>query len=163
MASLRHDVAELDPLLPLANVAGLPSLVDASLAGRRFTMLVILTFAAIAVVLSVIGVYGLLAYLVGQRRSEIGLRLAIGASPSDVVWLFVREGAALTAVGLAAGLVGALAAGRWIASLLFAVTPADPATLAGVVCALAGAAACATYVPARRAAGVDPNEVLKAE
>ncbi len=163
IASLRHDVAGLDPLLPLANVKGLPALVDASLAERRFTTLVILTFAAIAVALSVIGVYGVLAYLVAQRRREVGLRLAIGASPSDVVWLFAREGAALTVVGLSAGLAGALAAGRLISALLFGVTPADPATLASVACALAGAAACATYVPARRAAGVDPNEALKAE
>ncbi len=161
--TLRHDVAELDPLLPLANLKGLAALVDASLAERRFTMLVLLTFAAIAVALSAIGVYGVLAYLVAQRRREIGLRLAIGASPSDVVWLFVREGAALTVIGLGAGLAGALAAGRWISALLFGVTPADPATLAIVVCALAGAALCATYVPARRAAGVDPNEALKAE
>jgi putative ABC transport system permease protein len=163
MASLRHDVAGLDPLLPLANVEGLPALVDASLAERRFTTLVILTFAAIAVALSVIGVYGVLSYLVAQRRREIGLRLAIGASPSDVVWLFVREGAVLTVVGLGAGLAGALAAGRLISAQLFAVTPADPATFACVLCALAGAAACATYVPARRAAGVDPNEALMAE
>jgi putative ABC transport system permease protein len=161
--TLRHDVAGLDPLLPLANVTGLAALVDASLAGRRFTMLVLLTFAAIAVALSVIGVYGVLAYLVGQRRREIGLRLAIGASPSDVVWLFVREGAALTLVGLGAGLAAALAAGRWISALLFGVTPADPVTLASVVCALAGAAACATYVPARRAARVDPSDALRAE
>lgn len=163
LASLRHTVAGLDPLLPLANVKGLPALVDASLAERRFTTLVILTFAAIAVALAVIGVYGLLAYLVAQRRREIGLRLAVGASRSNVVWLFVREGAALTVVGLAVGLGGALAAGRLIAGLLFAVTPADPATLAAVVGALAGAAACATYLPARRAARVDPNEALKAE
>jgi putative ABC transport system permease protein len=162
-ASLGHDVAGLDPLLPLANVKDLPALVDASLAERRFTTLVILTFAAIAVSLAVIGVYGVLAYLVAQRRREIGLRLAIGASPSDVVWLFVREGAALTLVGLAVGLAGAVAAGRLFSGMLFAVTPADPATLASVVCALAGAAACATYVPARRAAGVDPNEALKTE
>jgi putative ABC transport system permease protein len=160
---LRHDVAGLDPLLPLAHIERLPALVDASLAGRRFTMLVLLAFAAIAVALSVVGVYGVLAYLVGQRRREIGLRLAIGASPSDVVWLFVREGAALTLVGLGAGLGGALAAGRWISALLFGVTPADPATLAIVVCALAGAAACAIYVPARRAAAVDPSEALRAE
>jgi putative ABC transport system permease protein len=161
--TLRHDVAGLDPLLPLANIERLAALVDASLAGRRFTMLVLLAFAAIAVVLSVIGVYGVLAYLVGQRRREIGLRLAIGASPSDVVWMFVREGAALTLVGLGAGLAGALAVGRWISSLLFGVTPADPATLAIVICALAGAAACATYLPARRAAGVDPSDALRAE
>jgi putative ABC transport system permease protein len=161
--ALRHDVAGLDPLLPLANLNGLAALVDASLAERRFTMLVLLAFAAIAVALAAIGVYGVLAYLVAQRRREIGVRLAIGASPSDVVWLFVREGAALTLIGLGAGLAGALAAGRWISALLFGVTSADPATLAIVVCALAGAAACATYLPARRAAGVDPNEALRAE
>ena len=161
--TLRHDVAGLDPLLPLANIKSLAALVDASLAERRFTMLVLLTFAAIAVALSVIGVYGVLAYLVGQRRREIGLRLAVGASPADVVWLFVREGAVLTLVGLGAGLAGALAAGRWLSALLFRVTPADPVTLAIVVCTLAGAAACATYVPARRAAGVDPSDALRAE
>ena len=161
--AMRRDVAGLDPLLPLAHMERLATLVDASLAGRRFTMLVLLSFAAIAVVLSIIGVYGVLAYMVGQRRREIGLRLAIGASPSDVVWMFVREGAALTLAGLMVGLAGALAAGRWISSLLFSVTPADPATLAIVVCALAGAAACATYLPARRAAGIDPSEALKAE
>jgi len=161
--TLRHDVAELDPLLPLANLKRLAALVDASLAERRFTMLVLLTFAAIAVALSVIGVYSVLAYLVAQRRREIGLRMAIGASPSDVVWLFVREGAVLTLVGLGTGLVGALAAGRWISALLFGVTPADTATLTSVVCALAGAAAYATYVPARRAAGVDPSDALKVE
>jgi len=163
VAVLRDDVAGLDPLLPLANIKGLPALVDASLSERRFTTLVILTFAAIAVVLSVIGVYGVLAYLVAQRRKEIGLRLAIGASPSDIVWLFVREGAGLTLVGLGVGLAGALAAGRLISGLLFAVTPADPATLASVACALAAAAACAAYVPARRAAAVDPNEALEGE
>ena len=127
-------------------------------------MLVLLTFAVIAVALSVIGVYGVLAYLVGQRRREIGLRLAVGASPAGVVWLFVREGVELTLVGLGAGLAGALAAGRWISALLFGVTPAaDPVTLAIVACALAGAAALATYVPARRAADVDPTDALRAE
>ena len=161
--AMRRDVAGLDPLLPLARMERLATLVDASLAGRRFTMLVLLSFAAIAVALSIIGVYGVLAYMVGQRRREIGLRLAIGASPADVVWMFVREGAALTLAGLMVGLAGALAAGRWISSLLFGVTPADPATLAIVVCALAGAAACATYLPARRAAGIDPSEALRAE
>jgi ABC-type antimicrobial peptide transport system permease subunit len=161
--ALRHAVAGLDPLLPLANMKSLAALVDASLAERRFTMLVLLTFAGIAVALSVIGVYGVLAYLVGQRRREIGLRVAIGASRADVVWLFVREGATLTLLGLAIGLAAALAAGRWISALLFGVTPADPVTFAIVACALAGAAALATWVPARRAADVDPTAALKAE
>ena len=123
----------------------------------------VLAFAAVAVALAVVGVYGVLTYLVGQRTREIGVRLALGASPSGVVWLFVREGAALTLVGLIVGLAGALAAGRWISALLFGVTPADPVTLAIVLCALAGAAAGATYVPARRAAGVDPSDALRAE
>jgi putative ABC transport system permease protein len=161
--AMRRDVASLDPLLPLANIERLTALVDGSLAGRRFTMLVLLAFAAIAVVLALVGVYGVLAYLVDQRRREIGLRLAIGASPSSVVWLFLREGAALTLIGLGAGLAGALAAGRWISTLLFGVTPADPATLAIVIGVLACAAACATYIPARRAAGVDPGDALRAE
>jgi putative ABC transport system permease protein len=161
--ALRHDVAELDPLLPLANISQLTALVDASLAGRRFTMVLLLTFAAIAVALSVIGIYGVLAYMVGQRTREIGLRLAIGASPSDVVWLFVREGAMLTLIGLGAGLAGAFAAGRWMSALLFGVAPADPATMAIVVCVLAGAAACATYLPARRAAAVDASDALRSE
>jgi putative ABC transport system permease protein len=163
MVTLRHDVAGLDPLLPLADVKELAALVDASLAERRFTTLVILAFAAIAVALSLVGVYGVIAYLVARRRREIGLRLALGASRADILRLFAREGAALTIVGLGAGLAGALAAGRLISALLFAVTPADPATLACVVGALAGAAACATYLPARRAAGVDPNEALRAD
>jgi len=163
ISMLRHDVAELDPLLPLANVKSLAALVDASLAERRFTMLVLLTFAAIAVALSVIGVYGVLAYLVGQRKREIGVRLAVGTSPADVVWLFVREGAVLTVVGVGGGLAGGLAAGRWISALLVGVSPADPGTLAIVTCALVGAAACATYVPARRAADVDPTDALRAE
>ena len=161
--TLRHDVAGLDPLLPLANINSLATLVDASLAGRRFTLFLLLAFAAIAVALSVIGVYGVLAYLVGQRKREIGLRLAIGASPANVVWLFMREGAVITLIGLGAGLAGAFAVGRWFSTQLFGVTPADPATIAIVVFVLAGAAACATYAPARKAAGVDPSDALRAE
>jgi putative ABC transport system permease protein len=161
--SLRSDVAGLDPLLPLANMKSLASLVDASIVERRFTVVVFLAFAAVAAMLSAVGVYSVLAYLVSQRTKEIGVRLAIGASPSGVVWLFVREGMVLTAVGLTAGLAGALAAGQWIRTLLFGVTPADPTTFAGVGCALAVAAVLATYVPARRAASVDPTEALRAD
>jgi putative ABC transport system permease protein len=160
---LRRDVAGLDPLLPLANISPLASLVDASIAGRRFTMALFLAFAVVAAALSAIGVYSVLAYLVGQRTKEIGIRLAVGASPSGVVWLFVREGIVLTAVGLTFGLVGALAADQWIRSLLFGVTPADPTTFAGVACALTATAVLATYFPARRAAHVDPTHALRTD
>jgi putative ABC transport system permease protein len=162
-AALRREVAALDPFLPLANIKSLEDLVDASIAGRRFTLLVFLVFGAIAVALSAVGVYGVLASLVGQRTREVGVRLAIGASPTDVVWLFVREGAVLIVVGVSAGLVGALAGGRWMAALLFGVTPADPATCAAAVFTLALTAACATYLPARRAASVDPTAALRAD
>jgi predicted permease len=161
--ALRHEVAALDPLLPLANVKLLEDLVDASVAGRRFTLAVFLLFGGIAVVLSAVGVYGVLAFLVGQRTREIGLRLAIGASPAAVVWLFVREGASLIAIGVTAGLAGSLAAGRWIAALLFGVTAADPATFVAAVLTLAMTAACAIYVPARRAARVDPSDALRSD
>jgi putative ABC transport system permease protein len=161
--TLRREVEALDPLLPLANIHSLGDLVDASIAGRQFTLIVFLVFGAIAVALSAVGVYGVLAYLVGQRTREIGLRLAIGAAPSDVVWLFLREGAVLALVGVSVGLAGALAAGRWIAALLFGVTPADPATFAIAVLTLALTAACATYLPARRAARVDPAQALRAD
>jgi putative ABC transport system permease protein len=161
--SFRRDVAGLDPLLPLAHITSLASLVDASITGRRFTMAVFLVFGVVAATLSAIGVYSVLAYLVSQRTKEIGVRLAIGASRSGIVWLFVREGLVLTAVGLTAGLAGALAAGQWIRALLFGVTPADPATFAGVACALTAAAVLATYLPARRAASVDPTDALRAE
>jgi len=133
------------------------------MAGRRLTLVVFLLFGAMAVALSAVGVYGALAYLVTQRTREVGLRLAIGASPADVVWLFLREGGVLILVGVTAGLAGALAGGRWIAALLFGVTPADPATFAAAVLTLGLTAAAATYVPARRAARVDPAEALRTD
>jgi putative ABC transport system permease protein len=159
--SLRRDVAGLDPLLPLARINSLASLVDASVVARRFIMIVFLSFAAVAATLAAIGVYSVLAFLVSQRTNEIGLRLAIGASPSGVVWLFVREGLLLTTVGLIAGLGGALATDRWIRSLLFGVTPVDPTTFFGVASALTATAVLASYVPARRAASIDPTDALR--
>jgi putative ABC transport system permease protein len=160
---LRREVAALDPQLPLANINALADLVGASIAGRRLTLLVFLFFGATAMVMSAIGVYGILAYLVSQRTREIGLRLAVGAAPSDVVRLFLREGAVLILVGTGAGLVGAVAGGRWIASLLFGVTPVDPLTLAAAVVTLGVTASCATYFPARRAASVDPAGALRSD
>ena len=138
-------------------------LVGRSIAERRFTMLLLASFACVAVMLAAIGIYGLLAYVVTQRTPEIGVRLAMGATPKDVARLFVREGAALTIVGVAAGLAGALAAARALTTLLFGVTATDPATFIIVAGVLMAVALVASYVPARRAARVDPMTALRAD
>ncbi len=157
----RADLAAIDRDLPLAAVRTLDQVVGRSIAERRFTMLLLATFAALALTLAVIGVYGVLAYLVSQRTREIGVRLAIGAAPSDVVRLFVREGLVLAAIGLVCGLAGAVAAARALTTMLFGVTPTDPVTFAGVATALAIIALAASYLPARRAAAVDPMNALR--
>jgi putative ABC transport system permease protein len=117
----------------------------------------------VAVLLAAIGVYGVLAYVVSQRTQEIGLRLAIGAAPDDVVRLFLREGVTLTMIGLSAGLAGALVAGRVLTTLLFGVTATDPITFVAVAAALGLAAFGASYLPARRAAAVDPMTALRTD
>jgi putative ABC transport system permease protein len=159
----RADLAALDRERPLAAVRTMDDVVGRSIAERRFTMLLLASFAAVAVLLAAIGVYGVLAYVVSQRTQEIGLRLAIGAAPDDVVRLFLREGVTLAIVGLAAGLAGALVAGRALDALLFGVTSTDPITYAGVAGALGFAALAASYLPARRAARVDPMMALRAD
>jgi putative ABC transport system permease protein len=126
-------------------------------------MLLLATFAVVAVLLAAIGVYGVLAYLVSQRTQEIGVRLAIGATPADVVGLFVREGATLMAVGVACGIGGALLATRALSTLLFGVTTTDPITFVAVAGTLTIVALLASYVPARRAARVDPMTALRAD
>jgi putative ABC transport system permease protein len=159
--SVRADLAALDRELPIANVRTMDEVVGRSIAERRFTMILLAAFATVAVLLAAIGVYGVLAYLVNQRAQEIGVRLAIGAAPADVVRLFLREGAALALAGLIAGLAGALAATHALTTLLFGVTPTDPITFASVAAGLAGVALLATYLPARRAASVDPMRALR--
>jgi ABC-type antimicrobial peptide transport system permease subunit len=111
----------------------------------------------------VIGIYGVIAYVVSQRTREIGIRSALGAGPGQLERMFLRQGLALTGVGLAVGVVAAVALGRWMSSLLFGVGPFDPATYVAAVGVTLLAAALASYVPARRAAAIDPIETLKAE
>jgi putative ABC transport system permease protein len=159
----RADLAALDRELPVAAIRTMDEVVGRSIAQRRFMMVLLAAFAAVAVLLAAIGVYGILAFVVSQRTQEIGLRLAIGAAPDDVVRLFLREGVTLTLVGLLAGLIGALAASRALTTLLFGVTATDPMTFIVVAGALGLAALCASYLPARRAAAVDPMTALRTD
>jgi len=159
----RADLASLDREMPIAAVRTMDEVVGRSITQRRFMMVLLAAFAMIAVLLAAIGVYGVLAYLVSQRTQEIGLRLAIGATPEDVVRLFLREGVTLTLVGLFAGLAGAFAAGRALTTLLFGVTATDPITYVVVAGALGLAALGASYIPARRAATLDPMAALRTD
>jgi ABC-type antimicrobial peptide transport system permease subunit len=140
---------------------------DASLAENvaepRFRTLVLGIFAAVAVCLAMAGVYGVMAYLVSQRSNEIGLRMALGASPRDISGLVLREGMLLAGAGLLLGLAGAMAATRLLTSVLFEVKPGDPMTYAAVAVLLAIVALAASYIPAHRASKVDPLIALRQE
>ena len=161
--SARAELAALDRELPIADIKPMESLIGASIAERRFIMLLLAAFAAVALTLAAIGVYGVLAYVVSQRTQEIGLRMAIGATPGDVVQLFLREGVVLAAAGLVVGLAAAAAASRTLSSMLFDVGSGDPMTFISVTAVLVGAALAASYLPARRAAHVDPMEALRCD
>ena len=134
-----------------------------SMAGNRLNSIMLGSFAAVALLLSAIGIYGVISYSVVQRTHEIGIRTALGASRGGVMGLILRSGMLMTIVGLAVGLLGALALTRLIATLLFGVGARDPITMAGVGTILAVVAAFASYVPARRAAKVDPVICLRYE
>jgi ABC-type antimicrobial peptide transport system permease subunit len=136
---------------------------DQSVAASRFRTLLLAIFAALAVCLAMAGVYGVMAYIVGQRANEIGLRMALGARSADVLKLVLRHALILTAIGLAFGLVSSVAAARLLSSLLFEVQPTDPVTYAAVAVLLGLVAMAACYLPARRAARLDPLVALREE
>jgi predicted permease len=160
--TLRRMVRDRDPNVPVKFSTLEENLAD-NVAAPRFRTLLLGIFAGLAVCLAMAGVYGVMAYAVGQRNNEIGLRMALGASRNDVLGLVLRQGLVYVALGLALGLAGAFAATRLLASFLFEVKPADPATYAGVAALLAAVALAATYVPARRATRVDPLTALRQE
>ncbi|HEX2099798.1 MAG TPA: ADOP family duplicated permease, partial [Candidatus Synoicihabitans sp.] len=163
VARVRDALRELDPTLPLARVQTLEELVRASVSERRLTLVLLALFAAAALVLAAIGIYGVIAYAVTQGTREFGIRLALGASPRDVLTLILRQGLTLVMVGVALGLAGALSLGRLLAALLYEVKPTDAVTLTGVSAVLLLTALLAAWLPARRAARVDPMVALRAE
>ena len=134
-----------------------------SIARQRFTMILFTGFALVALLLASVGIYGVLSYVVGQRTQEIGIRMALGAQRGDVLHAFLRDGARMTLIGIAAGGLAALALTRLMASILFEVKPTDPLTFAGVAVLLCAIALLACYIPARRAASLDPMQALRAE
>jgi len=136
---------------------------DRSLARTSFTLVMLGIAGAMALSLGIVGIYGVISYTVSQRRREIGIRLALGAPQGELKRMFVRHALALAAIGVAIGLGTAAALMRLMKSLLFGISPLDPLTYAAVPVVLAAAAALASYLPARRAAAVDPVEALRVE
>jgi putative ABC transport system permease protein len=158
---VRAQIRSIDPDQPVFEIASMDQLLGSMVAQRRFSMTLLGTFAALALVLGVVGVYGVTSYLVAQRTREVGMRLALGAQPSQVVGMVVRQGMAVAAVGLLVGLVGAVVAGRFMTGLLYGVSPFDVATLGAVTAVIGLATLTANWVPALRAAHVDPLTALR--
>ncbi len=163
LADLRQAVWSVNPNLPLANVKTLESLYDQSLARTSFTLVLLAIAGAMALLLGVIGIYGVISYSVSQRTREIGIRLALGAPLQDVTGMFVRHGLILSAIGAACGLTSAFALTRLMKSLLYDVSPVDPLTYVAVSAGLILAAMLASYLPARKATKIDPVEALRAD
>ena len=162
-STIQKVVQEIDPDQPVYHVATMRELMADALSEQRLAMSLLAAFAGLAVLLAAVGTYSVLAYSVAQRTHEIGIRMALGAKAADVLKLVVRQGFALALVGVAAGLAGAFALTRFLASLLYSVRPTDPTTLLLVSLLVLGAALVASYLPARRATRVDPLEALRHE
>jgi predicted permease len=163
MKDVRAAVWAVNPNLPLADVHTIQYFYDRSLARTTFTLIMIGVAGSMALLLGVVGLYGVIAYSVSQRKREIGIRMAIGAQTKELTNMFVRHGLILTGIGVACGLVAALILMRFMASILFGVSPIDPITYIAVSLGLAATALLASYVPSRRAAAVDPVDALRAE
>jgi predicted permease len=163
MQQVRRAVAELDPRQVIYAVQTMDDVLATSLAARRLTMVLLAAFAALALVLSCIGIYGVISYVVGQRTHEIGVRIALGAQRADVIRLILGAGARMALLGVAAGVAGALALTTLMANQLFGVTPHDPLTFAAVALLLTLVALLACYLPARRALRIDPGVALWCE
>jgi putative ABC transport system permease protein len=162
-SAVRGAIAEVDPGQPIYDMQTLDRLVAKSLGQRRFTLTLMLLFGAIALVLSAVGIYGVMAFAVTQRTQEIGIRMALGARTIDVLRLILGSGMSLTAIGVIVGLVGAFAITRLMTSLLFGVSPTDAMTFGLVTAGLLLVALLACYIPARRATKVDPLVALRYE
>ncbi|HKP12896.1 MAG TPA: ABC transporter permease, partial [Blastocatellia bacterium] len=162
-AAVKQAMADIDATLPLSHVRPMREVVSESIAAERFNMALMGLFAGLGLALAAVGLYGVMAYSVAQRTHEIGIRMALGARPANVLAMVIRQGVGLALIGIGIGLAGAFALTRLLASLLFGVSATDPVTFAAVSLILLVVALAACYVPARRATKVDPMIALRYE
>ena len=160
-AAVTRELRSLDRDLPISNVRTMSSRIEESLVRRRFSMMLLGLFAGLAFVLATIGIYGVMAYLVGQGTREMGIRIALGATPRAILALVLRQGLLVAGIGIGAGVIAAIFLTRLMRGLLFGIEPADPLTFAVTASAIALTAAAACYFPARRAAKIDPMESMR--
>jgi putative ABC transport system permease protein len=163
LAAARVELARIDPEQPLYRASTLEQIFSEETASNRVVTGLFVAFALVALGMGAVGLYGVIAYTVNCRTREIGLRIALGAAPRDVVRMVLRQGARLTVAGLGLGLVVGLALARAIAGVLYGASPTDPWTYGGVVLVLATSALLASWIPARRASHVDPLAALRTE
>ena len=163
VTAVRGAVANVDPNIALADVQTLQAILDRASEQMAFTMVLIAISASVALILGVIGIYGVMSYVVTQRTAEIGVRLALGAEPRGVAAMIVRQGGAVAVIGIVVGLMTAFLGSRVMVSLLYGVSARDPLVFAGAASALLGVALVACWLPARRAASVDPLIALRTE
>ena len=162
-SSVRATIRAAAPTLPLVGLQSMNDVVHGSMARSRFVMTLLGIFAGVALVLGAVGIYGVMAYGVAQRTGEIGIRMALGAGAAQVTRMVVGQGMLVALVGVGVGVVGAIGLTRFMESQLFGVSATDPITFAAVAALLSVVALVASYLPARRAAKVDPIEALRAE
>ncbi|MGH8248354.1 MAG: FtsX-like permease family protein, partial [Gammaproteobacteria bacterium] len=162
-AALRREAHDLDKNALITRIRTLDEIVSDSVAQPRFRAALLGVFAAAALLLAALGIYGVVSFSTGQRTQEIGIRVALGAKPRDVLWMVLLQGLRLSAAGALLGLAGSLAVSRTLSSLLFGVSATNPATFIGVSLLLTGIAGVASFIPARRATAVDPMVALRSE
>jgi putative ABC transport system permease protein len=163
VSPIRREVGSLDGNAVVYNVRSMNDLLASSLGGRRFAMVLLGIFAGIALLLAVVGIYGVVSYLVGQRTHEIGIRMALGAQPRDIFRIVLGEGGRMAFVGLGFGLAGSTVLTHFMEAMLFGVSPTDPVTFLAVALILASVTLFACWIPARRAIRVDPMVALRHE
>ncbi len=163
LGEVQQAVWSINPNLPLARVRTMQQIYDESMAQTSFTLVILGIAAAVTLLLGVVGIYGVVAYIVSQRRREIGIRMALGARGGEVQRMFITRGVTLAAIGLVVGLAAAAGVMRLLGSLLFGVSPFDPITYGLVVVGLAMVAFVATWLPARQATRIDPMHALRSE